>query len=169
MNKKGFTLVELLTTLAILSIVTGIAVIAYTSIVTNSKLRVFKTYEKTMHSEAMALLVKAATDPSKASLFPRNGETIRFSLDDLGIDPIKNPRNSNDLCLTSYVDVTRNDYYNTTTKTYVDAFEYKVCLICTESDYNVTGESCMLYPEPTDSLETPPEEEPEEPEGDDFE
>ena len=93
MNKKGFTLVELLVTLAILSIVTGIAIIAYTSIVEGSKSRVFKNYEKTMHSEAMSYLVEAATDPTKASHFPRNGQTIRLSIEDLGIEKFKNPIN----------------------------------------------------------------------------
>lgn len=139
MNKKGFTLVEILATLAVLSFVTGIAVMAYTSIVESSKLRAFKTYEKTMYAEAMHLMIESTYDPEKASYFPNNGQTKRLSLSDIDIDPFQNPRNKNDLCPTSYVDVTR------TVVGSVDSFTYKVCLICKNSDYNVNGTSCEIY------------------------
>ena len=145
MNKKGFTLVELLATLSILSFITGIAVMAYTSIVESSKLRSFKTYEKTMYAETVATLTEATYDPSKADMFPSNHETKHFTLTDIGIEPFNNPRNKDDLCPNSYVEVTRDDYIDS--DVHVDAFQYKVCLICEHSDYNVTGESCLFIPE----------------------
>lgn len=155
MNKKGFTLVEVLASLAILSFITGIAIIAYTSIVARSKLRVFKLYEKTMYAETVSLLTEAAIDPSKASLFPSNNETKTFSLNDIGIEPIKNPRNKDDLCVGSYVEVKREDYNDTDSNTYVDAFKYKICLICPYSDYNVTGNSCLFIPDDSNDSNSP--------------
>ena len=145
MNKKGFTLVELLAALGILALIMGIAAVTYTSIVDSSKTRAFKAYEKTMYGQAMELLVESITDTTRPSLIPRNGQSIRLSLSDLQIDPFINPRNKNDSCPTSYVLVTRED--NDSSGAHVDAFKYKVCLICTESDYNVTGEDCLMIPE----------------------
>ena len=136
MNRKGFTLVEVLATLAILSIITGIAITAYTSIVESSKLRAFRTYENTMYAEAMNLLIEASTDPSKANYFPRINETKTYELSDLEIEPFRNPRNSNDVCPNSYVKVKRIDFVDDD-GAHIDAFEYMVCLICPDSDYNV--------------------------------
>ena len=147
MKKQGFTIVELLAAIVIFAAVSAIATVAYTAVIERGKMNSFKTYEKTMYAEAMELMVDALLDPSKASYYPKNGETKRLSLTDIGIEPFNNPRNKNDICSTSYVDVKRNDYNNTSTKTYVDTLYYKVCLICTESDYNVTGNSCMYIPD----------------------
>ncbi len=140
MNKKGFTLVEVLAVIAIIGLIGLIGVISYNYITENSKLRVFKMYEKTMYSDTVTLLV---TEPN---LIPVNGETKRFYLSDIKISPINNPRNKDDLCPNSYVEVTRNDYSSSESNTYVDAFLYKVCLKCEQSDYNVNGNSCEYFP-----------------------
>lgn len=133
MNKKAFTLVELLATILIIALLSGIAAIAYSSVVENSRLSSFHTYEKTMHTETMALLI------DRVELIPSVNQTKRFTLSDIRIEPFMNPKNKDDLCLDSYVDVTRTVVGN------VDSFTYKVCLICPNSEYNVNGTSCEIY------------------------
>jgi prepilin-type N-terminal cleavage/methylation domain-containing protein len=146
MNKKAFTLTELLSTILIIAFIFGIAVFAYTRVVNRSKDKAFEVYEETMYSETMSLLIESLTDPNKASLYPLNGETKRFSLTELGIKKINNPNNVNDLCLDSYVEVTRNDYQGTSSNDYMENLQYKVCLICRQSNYNVNGENCTIFP-----------------------
>ena len=133
MNNKAFTLVELLATILIISLLSGIGYITYTSVVENSRLSAFHAYEKTMHSENIALLIE------RVELIPSVNQTKRFSLSDIRVEPFINPKNKNDLCLDSYVDVTRTVVGN------VDSFTYKVCLICPNSEYNVNGNSCETF------------------------
>ena len=129
MENKGFTLVELLATIVIISLIGGIASLAYTSIIKSSEDSVFKTYENTMRAEAIELLAM------HVELIPTKNNPVTLSLTDLKVDPINNPKDKNDLCPTSYVKVTRDDYDNN--NTHVDAFKYKVCLIC--NDYKSDG------------------------------
>ncbi len=142
MNKKGFTLVELLTTIAIISLVMGIAVVSYTAIVNSSKMRVFKTYESTMHAEAISLMLEAVSDPSKSNYYPTSSTPKKLYFSDLEIEPIKNPINPSDTCPNSYVKVAKD-----TSSTKTDSLIYTVCLICPNSDYNPTGneELCEVY------------------------
>lgn len=139
MNKKGFTLVELLVTFAIIALVGGIAVVTISGVLGHSELKVFKNYENSMHAQAIQIMVESLTDPSKASLYPANGGTTRLTLGLLEMEPIKNPRNKDDLCSGSYVDVTRTNVGN------VDSFTYVVCLICPNSDYNADGSNCETF------------------------
>ena len=133
MNKKAFTLVELLAAILIISLISGIAVITYTGVVENGRLSSFHAYEKTMHAEAIGLLFE------QPELIPNVGQTKRFSLTDIGIGTFVNPKNKNDTCSDSYVEVTRSVRGN------VDSFTYKVCLICPYSEYNVNGNSCETF------------------------
>ena len=86
-----------------------------------------------MHAETMSLLL------DRIELIPGVGQTKRFSLEDIRIEPFVNPKNKNDLCSESYVEVTRTMEGN------VDSFTYKVCLICPDSEYNVNGNACEIY------------------------
>ena len=140
MNKKGFTLVELLATILILGLIGGIAVISYNAVVKDSRKTVFESYQKTMYAETLALLTK------RVELIPSNGSSRTFYLSQepiLPIDPIKNPVNENDLCSGSYVVVTRNDYVvnNSNERVNNNSLTYEVCLICPDSDYN----NCETY------------------------
>ena len=143
MNKKGFTLVEILAALVILAILSGIAAIAYTAIVSKAKTRSFEAYEKTMRAQAMEILVESVTDNTRVSLVPANHGHVTLKLTDLKIKDFVNPVNKNDLCPKSYVYVTREDTDNS--GAHVDAFDYKVCLICQQSDY-ITSDDCLPIP-----------------------
>ena len=54
MNKKGFSLVELLATIVIIALLSGIATISYSSFIKQSEDNTFERYQDTMHSEAVA-------------------------------------------------------------------------------------------------------------------
>ena len=130
MNKKGFTLVELLATIVLITIISGMAVVAYTSILNGSRDRVFEAYQKTMKSEVMHYLQLNIDN------LPPIGVPTNYYISEVGgtpnfpIDPINNPVNTSDLCLGSYVKVTR------TLVNGVDSFIYESCLICSDSNYN---------------------------------
>ena len=131
MKNKGFTLIELLAVIIILGALSGIGVLAYRTIIYQSELRVYEAYENTMHAEAISMLTK------KGTILPANGQTKRYTLTDIKVDPINNPINHQDLCPSSYVDITRSDAAN------VNSFTYKVCLIC--EDYNKDGTNCKTF------------------------
>ena len=121
MNKRGLTLVELLAVIAILGFISGIGIVAYTSIVDTGKNKVYSSYEETMHAEIMYYL------SNHTSELPANGSHRDYKIvSDFPIELIKNPRDENDTCPNSYVRVERNNVGN------VDSFTYTVCLICND-------------------------------------
>ena len=127
MNKKGFTLIELLATIAIIAILFGIGTVAYTSILQNVSTKSFESYRDSMHAEAVYIVTNY---PDRITW---NNNTARINLVTLNMEPIKNPKDSNDLCSTSYIDLTRTHVGS------VLSISYNVCLIC--NDYN----SCKEY------------------------
>ena len=122
MNKKGFTLVELLATIVIIGLIGGLAVVAYSSLIHQSEDKVFETYMDTMHGEAILYL---SNNPGE---MPANGSNKNITLTQLNVDPINNPKKSTDLCLGSYVNVKR------TVVNGVDSITYTVYLVC--DDYS---------------------------------
>lgn len=142
MNKKGFTLTELLAVIAIISLISGIAAISYSLILKNSQNKSFTTYENTMQAEVMEIMLDATLDPSSEYSIPRPNETLTFSLSNMvtkgQIKEFVNPINKSDNCqANSYVSVRRIE--NATSS---DALKYKVCLICSASNYN----NCRIFP-----------------------
>ena len=131
MNKKGFTLVELLSTIIIISLISGIGVVAYNNFIKEGSDAVFESYENSMRSEAIYYI----TNHYSEITFVDN--KVTFTPAYLKMDAINNPKNSNDKCPNSYVEATR---------TYVNnrpVISYKVCLIC--NDYNSDGSKCKTY------------------------
>ena len=114
MNKKGFSLTELLAVITILAIVGGIAVVSYNAIINRTRIKSYKNYESSMKSASTMYIID-------------NGYQNKITLNELinsnKINEFNNPHNSSDKCLDSYVLVTKNvnDSSDLT---------YKVCLIC---------------------------------------
>ena len=128
-NNKGFTMVELLTTIIIIGFVAGIGMALYSSVINSSTKRVYEAYEKTMRAETMQYII------NNPEIAPRDGYPRRYYLNQLEIDPINNPKNKDDLCENSYVLVSRED-----TAEGVSDYKYLVCLIC--EDYNSPDPDC---------------------------
>ena len=127
MNKKGYTLIELLAVIVIISLLGGIAVISYSSYQQNTAERVFKTYMDSMH-EATIMYFLENTSQVPTS----NNPSKTIYLSDLKIEPIKNPYDINDKCLTntngnSYVETS---YIDKSNNKGISGIKYKVCLIC---------------------------------------
>jgi len=115
MNKKGFTLVELLSVIVILGIIAGVAITSYNAIIERTRTKSYKNYEQSMKSSATMYIIDNGY---------KNQITLNELLSSNKIDEFNNPK-SNDKCLSSYVLVNKdfNDSSNLT---------YKVCLICPE-------------------------------------
>ncbi len=115
MNKKGFSLVELLAVIVILGIIASIAIVSYNALINQTETKSYKNYESSMKSSATMYILD-------------NGYKDKITLAELinsdKIDEFNNP-NSDDKCLDSYVSVIKNNN---------DSFDlsYKVCLICPE-------------------------------------
>ena len=125
MNRKGFSLIELIASIAIIGLLASVALISYNGFIKKSEDRVYETYMDSMHEGVVMLFSR---DPS---LIPTTSRRIDLSL--LNIENIKNPRDSQDECLNSYVDVTRSNISG------VINITYNVCLVC--NSYN----NCKEY------------------------
>ena len=115
MNKKGFTLVELLAVIVILAIIGGIAAISYNAIMENTKTKSYINYEQSMKSSAMLYIMDYGY---------KNKITLNELISSNKIDEFSNP-NSDNKCLSSYVSITKNNNDSSD-------LTYKVCLICPE-------------------------------------
>ena len=121
MNKKGFSLVELLATIVIIALLSGIATISYSSFIKQSEDNTFERYQDTMHSEAVTYFLDNPNEIPTSS-------TKRLSLAMLNTKAINNPVDKDDLCPNSYVDVTRNSSSG------MISLKYNVCLKCKAFD-----------------------------------
>ena len=121
MNKKGFSLVELLATIVIIALLSGVATISYSAFIRQSENNTFERYQDTMHSEAVAYFLDNPTEIPTSS-------TKRLSLAMLKTKAINNPVDKDDLCPNSYVDVTRNSSSG------MISLKYNVCLKCRAFD-----------------------------------
>lgn len=117
MNKKAFTLVELLAVIALLALLTGIAVPNIISTINNNKRQNFLIEARRMVAKASSLLSSSKSDRNTAKsskvvyTFTRLNSKGEFPEDPDGF-----PYNSN-----SYVKIT----YNSSTKKY----QYCICLL----------------------------------------
>ena len=130
MNKKGFTLIELLATIMIISLLAAIATVSYSLIMNRVTTKAFESYRDSMHAEAIYYVTNY---PERITW--TNG-TSRIMLNDLNMKQINNPKKANDLCLNSYVDLTRG--YSSSG---VLSISYNVCLKCNDFDECKTYEN----------------------------
>ena len=145
MNKKGFTLVELLGVIVIIGVISLIAVGSYSSYIHTAKSTAYEAGETGMEGAAESLLIDCMTNLTgnrvclKYSI-PNVGQQTKISLTDLVtyqfMEPIQDPENGAMTCdaSRSYVLVTRNS--NASGSANYD-INYKGCLIC--SNYRTEG------------------------------
>ena len=130
-NRNGFTLVELLSTIAILAIVLGIVSIAYVGITKHLKASFYKTLEE-------SILVSGGEYYAYTNERPEMfGEEKRVSLQTLvnnkySTDIVDRKGNQCNLA-TSYVGAYKDSY---------DKTNYYVCLTCNLDDYQSNREEC---------------------------
>lgn len=132
MKKNAFTIVELLTTVVILGVIMGVAVVSYNRYIETSKKKTYEDAEITMKAASESYLTYCSTSPFSSSdciVVPNVGETTTIELSTLiqggFMDPIADQK-TNDYC-SGNIRVTNKgmeENYN---------LEYNVCLIC--SDY----------------------------------
>ena len=137
MNKKGYTVIELLAVITIIGLLFSIAIVAYSGFIDKANNKVYETYIDSLHEAAVIYFTK------NASNLPFNGQTKYFKnscnnetdcipFSALKIENIKNPKKESDKCLDSTITATRNDISGNI------SINYKVKLICNDSNY--TGE-----------------------------
>lgn len=144
LNKKGFTLVELLAVVAILGILSGFAVMAVTSYKERSRKKLYENYEKQMKDATINYFT------SNLDKIPASGSSVNITTDTLIssslLDSMTDPLNSNKKC-SGYVkaknnsNISGNNSYNASqgydangniisSNTSNLDLTYKVCLHC---------------------------------------
>ena len=126
MNRKGYTLVELLAVIVIIGLIIGIAVISYSSYQQSTAERVFETYMDSMH-EATIMYFLEHTDEMPTS----TNTSKKILLQNLPIDKFNNPFKQGDYCVNdnSYVTATWQD---STNNKGMSGIKYSVCLYCNQ-------------------------------------
>ena len=128
MNKKGFTLAELLGVIVIVAILSTLAVISVNSIVENGKKGVYQNLEKTMKGATENYFVDNPT------FLPTVGGSKNISYNDLlnghYIDKFEDPKGGD--CSSSYVRVERS-----ADKGVNYTIKYLSCVICKDNAGNI--------------------------------
>ena len=128
MNKKGFTMIELLATITLMGIIATMAVVAYTKYVDTTRNTVYKDYEKSLEVAATNYFL------NNTGLLPSvnnsNGTKVLATtlINEGYLENMKDPKNNSFNCNNnSYVIVTRKDNVGFNMN-----LEYKVCLVCSK-------------------------------------
>ena len=143
MNKKGFTVVELLAVIVIISLIAGIATISYTSFVNAARNRVFDSYVDTMHTDTANYLFREFNKVSSSAQVKISDLPVALKLSDLVnsgvISKINNPSDSSDYCTStingeySRIVVSVNSNSNGPL-----SLKYEVYLVCKSEKRNKT-------------------------------
>lgn len=127
MNRKGFTLIELIATIVIIGVIALIATVSISSIIKKSTNQAYKNIEETMKTAAQNYMLKGNDfDTVTAETLIKNGF----------MDSIIDPKTKKS-CYTkkSYVKVDKSKVGDTVNTDY----DYNVCLICGK---NYTSDYC---------------------------
>ncbi len=114
MNKKGYTLVELIAVITIVALLASVAIISYTYFINKANESAYDNYIDSLHEAAIMYFSKDSSN------LPINNESVYFCtnncpknnyipISELNINNIYNPKDDNDKCLDSYIIATRND------------------------------------------------------------
>lgn len=124
MNKKGYTLIELLAVIAILGILMGLAYVGVSSYLRSTTKAVIDDYEKNLKTAATNYLIK------NSDMVPDVNQEVVLDAQELKdkgfLEEMMDPRNKNSSCVSgSYVKVVNKGVVS-----YNRDLEYKVCLKC---------------------------------------
>lgn len=125
-NNKGFTLVELLGVIVILSILITIAGIAISKYIKNSQNKTYLSFEKNLKSAANNYMIDCIESNEEDCTIPEYGGSIALTYNELvnkGYSKIIKDPQSNGYCDESYV-VVRNQNLSGV------KLDYEVCLLC---------------------------------------
>lgn len=129
-NKKGFTLIELIAAIAILGIMSGIAVAAVSTILKNSREEYYKSLRSTIVMAAKSYYA------DHRSMLPKTGKTRKITVQKLVetkyLEKKPTAHDKETLCVDgTYVEVT---------KIAKDKYDYKITLTCGNISSSLTNE-----------------------------
>ena len=128
MNRKGFTLVELLGVIITIAILSTVAVISVNYVVQNGKKGVYQNLENTLKGAVENYLID---NSSKVPNIGGNKNiTYEYLLENNYIDEFDDPNGGN--CSSSYVNISRSNDNGVN----YDLI-YKSCVICKDKDNNI--------------------------------
>lgn len=139
MNKKAFTLIEMLAVIIILAIITSLAVVGYTTHLKKSREKSFQVAEKSFKTALEEAYIDCLGNSPINDFCKNHGElykeeTVYLSelINDNYIEPIKNPYNTEKECdiNNSYIKVSKKENNVSTSLSYNSDLNYEVCLIC---------------------------------------
>ena len=147
MKNKGFTLVELLGVIVVLAIVGGIATLAITNYLGNSKEKVYRNYVATLKTTVEDYLIDDFA--KNGNLLPNVGGSRTFTLNDLihakVIEELKDPNggtcNQTTTKVTVKRDVDTDINFNLTYDVYLDC--PRATLSCT--NYTNANDCTLTY------------------------
>ncbi len=128
MNKKGFTMIELMATITLLGIMLTLAVVSVSKYLSKARNTVYRDYEDTLKNATTNYFL------NHTGLLPEindaNGTKVLATtlIDEGYLENMKDPKNNSFNCNNnSYVIVTRKDNVG-----FNMDLEYKVCLVCSK-------------------------------------
>ena len=147
MKNKGFTLVELLGVIVVLAIVGGIATLAITNYIGNSKEKVYRNYVATLKTTVEDYLIDDFA--KNGNLLPNVGGRRTFTLNDLinakVIEELKDPNggtcNQTTTIVTVKRDVDTDINFNLTYDVYLDC--PRATVTCT--NYTNANDCTLTY------------------------
>lgn len=125
-NKKGFTIIELLATIAIMGVLSTLAVVSMNSVTKHAKNATYQEFEETLKdSTANYLLYNTGLIPDVGGSY----KVMASKLTSEGyLDNLTDPQNKTANCNnSSYVIVKRNSDVD-----FNMDLDYKVCLVCSK-------------------------------------
>ena len=140
MNRKGFTLIEILAVIIIIGIVAIISIPTVSQYIKSAENTTYKSYENSMKEATKNRITKCLVDNDSSCVLPEKIDEKRIVylselIDNGFLDEMKSPE-TKELCEidVSYVEVK---------KTGLSDYDYVACLYC--GDYTTDNASCTAY------------------------